>query len=252
MNGYFDANNDILADISSHVGQPLAWYKTTIGSFRLTELVAHYQDAGWEVTPLLVVRDPRYVWSSLIKKKYGKNGTTAEDPPLRMRLRRFKEDWLHCLAVGWPVIRFESLLSNPGKILRETCEKLGLPWDDAMLTWPKNRNEIVDARHGSRTFKINRAQGLKGICHTKSHEELSNILPGDLAWLEKEFNEFNVMNDYPLSLAPLARPKMLDKSAVLQAVPTFDVTRRKEWNLRRKPFRWLTVALLARIKKALA
>lgn len=66
----------------------------TISSFRLADMVAHYRDEGFDVRPVLVVRDVRAVFNRLLSKRYGSNGTTAEDPPPRMRLRRFKEDWL--------------------------------------------------------------------------------------------------------------------------------------------------------------
>src|SRR5581483_6442587 len=103
MNGYFDANNDILKDILPTIGQPHVWYKTTISCFRLTELIAYYEDAGWDVYPILVIRDVRKVWNSLVRKKYGKNGTTAEDPPLRLRFRRFKEDWQYFKEKKLPI-----------------------------------------------------------------------------------------------------------------------------------------------------
>ena len=59
----------------------------------LDALVVGLEDEGWDVLPLLVVRDVRSVFRSLLGKDYGSNGITAEEPPLRMRLRRFEEDW---------------------------------------------------------------------------------------------------------------------------------------------------------------
>ena len=97
------------AEIAPDLGRPLAWCKTTISSFRLSELASHYEDEGWTVTPLLIVRDVRDTWASLLTKPYGMNGFTAEDPPLRLRFRRFKEDWELFRAKGWPILRYESL-----------------------------------------------------------------------------------------------------------------------------------------------
>ena len=88
MNGFLDADHDLLRDIPQDIGTPLAWFKMTISCFRLSEMAAHYEDAGWDVRPLLIVRDVRHVWNSLCRKPYGRNGTTAEDPPLRARMRR--------------------------------------------------------------------------------------------------------------------------------------------------------------------
>ena len=58
------------------------------------------------------MRDVRDTWASLLVKPYGVNGFTAEDPPLRLRFRRFKEDWELFQARDWPILRYESLLEN--------------------------------------------------------------------------------------------------------------------------------------------
>src|SRR5688500_13338903 len=89
MDGILDADNDIFAEIPQPLRAPLAWVKTTISSFRICEQIAYFHEAGWTVRPLLVCRDVREVYASLRTKPYGRNGTSAEDPPLRLRLRRF-------------------------------------------------------------------------------------------------------------------------------------------------------------------
>ena len=89
MDGVLDADNDLLPFLDPRLGNPYAWYKTNVGSFRLSELVRHYGDLGWDVYPLLVVRDLRDLWASLVGQSFTANGITAEDPPLRLRLRRF-------------------------------------------------------------------------------------------------------------------------------------------------------------------
>ena len=98
--GVLDADNDLLPAIDPRLARPFAWYKTTISSFRLSEIAQHYRDAGWDVRTLLVLRDLRAVWASLRKKPYGRNGITAEDPPLRLRVRRFFDDWRTAQATG--------------------------------------------------------------------------------------------------------------------------------------------------------
>ena len=90
MDGVLDGEYDLLPRLSPNLGKPLTWCKTTISSFRLTELKSHYEDEGWSVSPLLIVRDIRDTWASLQVKPYGVNGFTAEDPPLRLRFRRFQ------------------------------------------------------------------------------------------------------------------------------------------------------------------
>ena len=202
----------------------------------LSELVTHYQDDGWHVRPLLVVRDVRHVWASLCQKPYGKNGNTAEDPPLRTRLHRFKEDWELFQKNGWPMLRYESFVTEPLPTLQRACEQLGLPWDEAMITWPKQRTEVTNTRHGNQTFRESRAQGLlASLRPTKDSLPPGAIPPADLAWMEAEFAEFNRQNGYP---AQLAIPHVA-ADGIERAIPSFGVTRRFKWELRRKPLAWL-------------
>ena len=160
MDGVLDGEYDLLPRIAPNLGKPLAWCKTTISSFRLSELVSHYEDEGWTVSPLLIVRDVRDTWASLLVKPYGVNGFTAEDPPLRLRFRRFKEDWELFQAKGWPILRYESLVENHETTLRETCRRLALPWDDSMLHWTKRANQIADASRGSESFRQTQGRNL--------------------------------------------------------------------------------------------
>ena len=161
VNGILDAIADVLPRIP-RVSEPYAWCKFTVAAFRLQEAVAHYQDAGWRVRPLLVVRDPRAVFRSLVSKPYGHNGTSAEDPPIRMRLRRFREDWNHARGAGWPILSFERFLLQPEQSLRGLCRELDLPWDEGMMSWPKTLSDIAVADWGNPTFHRTMKQDLPG------------------------------------------------------------------------------------------
>ena len=55
--GVLDADNDLLPALDLRLANPVAWYKTTISCFRLSEIAQHYRDAGWDVRTLLVLRD---------------------------------------------------------------------------------------------------------------------------------------------------------------------------------------------------
>jgi len=240
MNGVLDGNNDILPAIRPDLGTPFVWYKTTICCFRLQELACHLREDGWNVRPLLVVRDVRSIWSSLAKKPYGKNGLTAEDPPLRLRMRRFKEDWQFFRQMNWPVLRYEDFLQNTEETLRRVCAELELPWFDDMLAWPKAATEIVNARHGNKTFWATRVEGLKNTIRPMSTKPPAVAIPAaDLRWLEAEFHEFNEANGYPHHLDGVIGPNDCGP----RAVPSFEVTRRYKWELRRKPVRWLMSTL---------
>lgn len=250
MNGVLDARTDLLRDIPTHIGQPFTWCKTTISAFRMRELVPYYQDAGWTVRPLLVLRDVRHVWASLCLKPYGRNGTTAEDPPLRLRLRRFKEDWEYFRGQGGVMIRYESFLAAPERVLRDACTDLGLAWDDAMLTWPKERSQIADTKYGNRTFRATRGRGLLDSLRSSPDTLSPGAIPtADLEWLEAEFAEFNAANNYPAQLA-IARSRTDGE----RSVPSYEVTRRYTWDSRRKPLRSFMhrLGFRGRIREAVA
>src|SRR5690242_18747883 len=88
-NGVLDMAHDNLRVNFEAVTTPVVWVKMTVGAFRWSDVCQMYRDLGWQPEPLLVVRDVRATFASLMKKDYGFNGTTAEEPPLRMRFRRF-------------------------------------------------------------------------------------------------------------------------------------------------------------------
>jgi hypothetical protein len=124
--GFLDAGGDRLPEIPSDITAPYIWCKLTNSSFRFVEVMEHLADQGWQVVPLLVLRDVRAVFNSLVTKHYGSNGITAEEPPLRMRLRRFKRDWEEFQRQNWTTIRYESVVTDPEPTLRAACQKLDI------------------------------------------------------------------------------------------------------------------------------
>ena len=246
LNGVLDAESDLLPTLVPQSHRDLAWYKATIVCFRLSELAQHHQDYGWEVRPLLILRDVRKVWASLLRKPYARNGITAEDPPLRWRLRRFLLDWELFHRRGWPMLRYEDFLIEPEKVLRKACADLGLPWDKSMLQWSKEPDDIAYAeRDGNKTFWTTRGNNLtETLAHHAEHVDRTGvdrtgIASDDWKWLESEFRAFNVENHYPLSLAAPQGPEDPAKSSM----PSFEVTRRYGWETQRKPIRWLLSTL---------
>jgi hypothetical protein len=241
MDGVLDGEYDLLPRIAPNLGKPLTWCKTTISSFRLCELTRHYQDEGWEVYPLLIVRDVRDTWASLIAKPYGVNGFTAEDPPLRLRFRRFREDWERFRELSWPILRYEGLLADHENVLRETCRQLALSWDDSMLRWTKRAGEIADASRGSDSFRQTQGRDLAETLARYSAKERKQIFigGGDLAWLESEFQAFNAENGYPLHATECSDAN--DESSA--QICSFQDLRRYRWELQRKPIRWLLNSL---------
>jgi hypothetical protein len=237
LRGVLDATFDLAPALFAKRAGQTAWYKTTIACFRLAELAEHYADFGWEVRPLLVVRDVRQVWASLVSKPYGRNGTTAEDPPLRMRFRRFLADWQYFRAQNLPMVQFESLVSEPEATLWRACHDLGLEWDQAMLTWPKRLEDVGGPQGGNETFLRSRAGSLQETLRHPSKRDAGAALVAadDWRWLEYEFGEFNAANGYQPELpCPGNVP-----SSPRSSWPNFAATRRYRWETRRKPLRRL-------------
>jgi len=223
VDGVLDARFDVLPQLPKGVdgSRALPWVKMTIACFGLADAMAYFRDEGWEVSPVLLLRDVRAVFNSLLVKEYGRNSTTADDPPIRLRLRRFKRDWEQARREGWTMMRYEDLADFPRETLETACRSLGLPWDEGMLTWPKRPDQIADARHGNVTFLSSLEGGGAMKCLKKCRPlKLTHLPAEDLAWLEEEFAEFNKACQYPRQLDGIAE---LPEG---RAVPTYEASRR--------------------------
>jgi hypothetical protein len=244
--GVLDAEYDLLPALDPRLARPYAWYKTTITCFRLSEMALHFSDAGWDVRTLFVMRDLRAVWASLRRKAYGRNGITAEDPPLRMRVRRFIDDWRNMKASGRATLRYEDFLTEPATTLKRACGQLGIPWDEAMLTWPKSVSHVADQSGGNDSFwKTRGRSAVETIARYPKTPSTPRLSAAELEWLETEFQDFNLANGYPLQLNCVTEspnsPIVSDSSEI--DPPSFEVTRRYEWENKRKPLRWLLARL---------
>jgi len=239
--GVLDADNDLLPALDPRLARPIAWYKTTISSFRLAEIASHYRDAGWDVRPLLVLRDLRHVWASLTKKEYGRNGITAEDPPLRLRVRRFVDDWRHSQATGGALLLYEDFVAEPEATLRTACCQLGVPWDAGMVSWPKPAERIAHRNNGNESFWATRGEGLLQSLARYNRPSAPRISSADMHWLENEFQDYNAANGYPLHLGDVY--EAFPSANADSPPPNFEVTRRYVWETSRKPFRWLLAQL---------
>jgi hypothetical protein len=236
--GVLDADNDLLPALDARLARPLAWYKTTISCFRLGEIAGFYRDAGWDVRTLLVLRDLRVVWASLRTKPYGRNGITAEDPPLRLRVRRFVEDWRTAARDGTVLLRYEDFIKSPELALQRTCRLLGIPWDAAMIHWPKPPVRISDHDNGNQSFwKSRHGNLIETIGQYRERSSIGRVRTADLNWLESEFRDFNAENGYPLQLPPVSEASDAEQRDLTDS-PSFQVTRRYEWETKRKPIRW--------------
>jgi len=233
MNGILDAACDLVPVFPEKFDSSNLWCKMTISSFNSCELIDYFQSLGWSVRPLLVVRDVRETWAGLTDKDYGRNGTTAEDPPWRMRMIRFLSDWKTFIDRGWPIIQYEALVKDPVVTLQSACEDLDLPWDQAMIDWPKRAEQIAESEYCNATFANSRSDGLlKTIRPNLAGLIKYPIAQQDLEWLESTFAKFNQTCGYP-------EHRDSPSGSVETATPSFSVSRRYEWKLRAKPIRWL-------------
>jgi hypothetical protein len=223
-NGVLDMPHDTLQTSFDKVMEPVVWVKMTISAFRWVDVCDLLADLGWYPEPLLIARDVRSTYASLMTKDYGRNGTTAEDPPLRMRFRRFLQDWEMFRAQGWPILKYEDFIMDERPALREACGALALPWDEAMIVWPKKVQEIAYIDEPNETFRRSLAAGSLPAAKIvdKAKISLGNIPPSELTWLEAAFKVFNEHHGYPVQVPSETRLS----SALLS--PAFENTRRHE------------------------
>jgi len=211
------------------------WMMAALSSFRLSEMTHHYRDLGWDVHPLLVVRDLRAVWAALVQKPALHNGLTAEDPPLRVRFRRFVEDWELFRGRRWPMVRVEDLMSDAQRALRETCDRLELPWHDVMHRWPRPLAPLTDAALPDAGFHRLRGPNLPETLMNYAREPLPDaVAAADLEWLQTDFRQFNVENNYPPVLESLQIWGDLFPARIASAEET-----RRYGQTHRQPLGWL-------------
>jgi hypothetical protein len=198
-NGALDMPNDIIRTSFEKVTEPILWVKMTVGAFRWLDVHETYRDMGWRPEPLLFVRDVRATYASLMKKSFGANGNTAEDPPLRVRFRRFLSDWELFRERGWPIVRFEDFIEDECAVLMRICRDLSLDWDRGMISWPKQLSEIVYVDAIQKTFERSLAKGSLPAAKLsgKIQIRIENLPQSELEWLEETFAAFNRFHGYP-------------------------------------------------------
>ncbi|MHB1561442.1 MAG: hypothetical protein ACYC61_28675 [Isosphaeraceae bacterium] len=201
-NGVLDMPNDIIQTSFDKVTTPILWVKMTIGAFRWLELSETYRDLGWQVEPLLIIRDVRATFTSLMRKYYGFNGTTAEQPPLRLRFRRFLRDWELFRANDWPILKYEEFIRHDRRPLLELCTAMRLPWDEGMVRWSKTLPEIAYVHKVQKTFAATIDRGSLQNAKLLDRAEIGvDGLPlSELDWLEETFRAFNETHGYPTEL----------------------------------------------------
>ena len=80
---------------------------------------------------VLLIRDPAEVISSLVHQL---PEPTIRDVGLDRQVELYRD--LRQRGQGPPVIDARHLLMDPKSVLRELCDRIGIMWDPAMLSWP--------------------------------------------------------------------------------------------------------------------
>jgi hypothetical protein len=177
------------------------WAQVTIGSFRLSEMAHYYRQQGWDVHPLLVVSDLRPIWASQVNARAGEAGM---GPPLQVRFRRFVDDWTLFLSKDWPTVRVDDLAADAERTLRNTADRLDLPWNDALQSWPRAVAELPKTRELDPDFDRFRRRNLAETLANYAQRAVPQaVAREDLQWLEREFQRFNIENSYPPILKTL-------------------------------------------------
>lgn len=230
LDGIFDMENALIHQDFSRVMTNPAWLKMTIGSFSLTEMVSLYEAQGWVVKPLLVQRDLSSTYRSLRDKPYGFDGATGDEPPLFIRIQRYLADLNAAHTKKWPILKYEVLIRDPKGELRRICDLLGLPWDEAMATWPKGEESIAYMGNGNPTF-LNTKQGPADLLTTIAKYQEREVQP-------KESHTLNFLEtmaeaiDHPENTRHA--PDGLTPTTMMLPPVRFWGTRRHELDLLRK------------------
>lgn len=248
MTGVLDWFHDRLPEPPRESTQKQWWCKCTIASFSAVEVITYLEELGWDVTPLLIIRDVRYAMDSLATRTYGRNATTAEDPPLRIRLKRFLADWEYFCENNLPIIRFEDFTHEPEVELKKACDGMGLPWDKDMVRWPKSRDAVWGGGGGNQNFINSISAGLYATMKDDQRLPQIKYLPrGELNWLNRVFRTYNQVNNYPLELDENIIANCVDGELVPDLANASRYPR-----MRRNQLIYRFVPLLARIRRRLA
>ncbi len=110
-------------------GKPV-WYQKHMTHHILPEMM----DAGWlsKLTHVFLIRDPRHVVASYL----GKRDTVSPEDIGVPQQQAIYDFIVGRLGKEPPIIDSGEFLADPEGHLRALCERLAIPFDDNMLSWP--------------------------------------------------------------------------------------------------------------------
>ncbi len=94
-------------------------------------------DLAWtrRLRNCFLIRDPRYVVNSYVRKR---DTVTQDDIGIKRQFELFLE-LSELSGQDIPVIDSTQFLLDPEAGLRRLCQRLGIPFSDSMLHWPRGR-----------------------------------------------------------------------------------------------------------------
>ena len=120
--------------IVAHLTGPIPNGKRIFFQKQMTHHLLPQMDRNWlgDVTNCFLVRDPREVISSYIKKR---EDPALEDLGFVQQAEIFDFVRTHTNAVP-PVVDAKDVLQNPERMLRLLCDAIGVKFTNSMLSWP--------------------------------------------------------------------------------------------------------------------
>ncbi len=130
-----DQGKDVKPIIKELTSSKLPKNKTIYYQKHMCHHILEGMDLSWimQLKNVFLIRDPRYVLSSYLKKY---EDPSPEDLGYPQQLKLFNDVREYC---GYTPIVMDSkdILLNPKDMLRILCEKLTIEFDINMLAWPK-------------------------------------------------------------------------------------------------------------------
>lgn len=110
----------------------LGKYETPVVFFKM--MIHHLRGLPWsfmaETVNVLLTRNPKDMLPSFAKQI---SGVALHDTGYTEHMEVL--DYLKSIGQTPPVLESQTLLKNPPMVLQRLCEQIGIPFDEAMLSW---------------------------------------------------------------------------------------------------------------------
>ncbi len=185
LDGILDMASDRIDTNLRLVNSPVTWVKMTTISFTWREVAEIYQMQGYDIHPLMIVRNPYDVWASLKTKWYGINSVTAEDPPLVLRFRRFLSDWNWFRKQNKTIICFEEFILNPVQTLETACKSLPIEYIESLVNDRVKLDDIAYVSESNQSFMESLGTGVSSKIAT--HKK--RLSESEYNWITESYKD---------------------------------------------------------------